>query len=359
MTSILFILLCIQLIYWLYFFSKLSRYQPTPLGSTLVEPVSVIMAARNEESNLKRNIPAILGQDHPEYQVIIIDDHSDDGTDTILRKMENADRKILVRKSNQNAHGKKQAIKQGISISDHQLLLMTDADCSPTTSRWIRTMAGSLSEPQHKIVLGYSPYRLRNDMLSLWVHFENWLIGVQYLSYALRKMPYMGVGRNLLYHKSVYFPEMIDNYDHLLSGDDDLTLMQMATGTNTVICLDQDSFVETEAPDSLKSYIRQKKRHLTTAPYYKWIHKLLLGTFGMSQILFYLCTLLCLSIGHWKMTLGIFLIRLLFILPVASGCKGKLSAQFSMLQFLFFDFVLAFHYLFFGILSFIPYKSKW
>lgn len=359
MTTILFILLFVQLFFWTYFFSKLSRYQAPERLSKRQEPVSVIIAARNEETNLERHLPTILGQDHPQYQIIVIDDHSTDGTETILRKMENADRKIVSRKSNQNAHGKKQAIKHGIAISDHDVLLMTDADCRPVTNEWISTMTNALEASEVKIVLGYSPYKLKAGFLSLWVHFENWLVGVQYLSYALRAMPYMGVGRNLLYRKSLYHPDMIEKYEHLLSGDDDLTLMQMADGSNTIICIDPNSFVETEAPETLGDYIRQKRRHLTTAPYYKWIHKILLGLFGISQTLFFLSAILCLCNGHWLLTLSIILARLLFVLPIASGCKNKLKAEFSIIQFLFLDIILALHFLFFGILSFIPYKKKW
>ncbi len=359
MTTILILLLCIQVFYWMFFFAKLSRCQPSMKSSNSQEPVSIIMAARNEASNLALNLPDILDQDYSDYQIIIIDDHSNDGTEKVIQKMDDADRKIMRYKSNQNAQGKKQAIKQGIALSQHDVLLMTDADCRPLSDLWIRSMTGALSDPEHGIVLGYSPYKMRKGLLSLWVHFENWLIGVQYLSYALRRIPYMGVGRNLLYRKSLLSPEMIKAYEHLLSGDDDLTIMQMADKHNTTICIDPDSFVETEAPDSFSAYLKQKRRHLTTAPYYKWIHKFLLGIFGASHSLFYLMTFVCLYSGEWKVAISAVILRLMFMLPIANGCRLKLHAEFSMIQFLYLDVLLAMHYLFFGILSFIPYKQKW
>lgn len=359
MTTITLVLLTIQLGYWHYFFAKLAHPDSDTTKSPLKEPISVLIAAKNEREKLLKLLPVLERLDYERYEVILMDDHSIDDTESIFKGIDNTDRKIAYYKVNQNADGKKQALKEGIDKSSHDVLLMTDADCLPDSNQWIKAMTSQLSAPEKQIVLGYSPYRTKGTTLSLWVHFENWLVGVQYLSYALRSLPYMGVGRNLMYRKSIYAPAMIDKYGHLASGDDDLTIMQMATPENTAVCLDPESFVSTEPPASWSAYINQKRRHYSTAPYYRLQHKVLLGSFGLSQVLFYLAIFIMIYLGSWKIAIGIYLFRLIMIMPVMEKCRKRLSAQFTWSQFILLDVFLAVYYSFFGIVSLIPFNKKW
>lgn len=359
MTTITLVLLIIQLCYWHYFFAKLAHPDPNTTKQPLKEPITVLIAAKNEKDKLSKMLPVLDRLDYEHYEVIVMDDHSIDDTESIFRGIDKTDRKIAYHKVNQNADGKKQALKEGIDKSSHDVLLMTDADCLPVSDQWIKSMSSQLGEPEKQIVLGYSPYRTTGTFLSLWVHFENWLVGIQYLSYAMRGLPYMGVGRNLMYRKEIYAHSMIDKYAHLASGDDDLTIMQMATPENTSVCLDPESFVSTEPPNSWSAYRDQKRRHYSTAPYYKFKHQVLLGSYGLSQVLFYIAIFIMIYLGSWKTAISLYLIRLLMIMPVMESCRKKLEAQFTWSEFILLDALLAVYYSFFGVVSLIPFKKKW
>jgi len=351
MTSILILLLLIQLFYWIYFYAALPNLAPQSDNLKSDCQVSIIVAAKNEEENLQKLMPVLGSQDHQDYELVIIDDNSSDGTESVLQRIKNVDRKVVYHKVRQNGHGKKHAIKYGISISKHDVLLLTDADCRPRSPQWATLMSNALETPKKQIVLGYSPYKPNKHLLSKWVHFENWIIAIQYLSYAIRGLPYMGVGRNLMYNRSTYSEEVIDNFNFLSSGDDDLSIMQMATKDNVAVSIHPDTFVDTFPPPDVSSYINQKRRHLSTSHYYKSIHKILLGSFGLSQILFFSICALVAIFGSWKWAGLILLLRLVIVLPIANGCRKMLDAQFSLLEFIIYDFLLAFHFLFFGLIS--------
>ena len=151
--------------------------------------------------------------------------------------------------------------------------MLTDADCVPATENWIERMqegfAGDIS-----IVLGYGSYHKLPGLLNKLIRFDTFHTGMQYLSYSLAGTPYMGVGRNLSYKKSVFFRNKgFSSINHLPSGDDDLFINQVANADNTSIMIDHDAITLSEPKKKFTDWIRQKKRHFSTARFYKPQHK--------------------------------------------------------------------------------------
>jgi poly-beta-1,6-N-acetyl-D-glucosamine synthase len=121
---------------------------------------------------------------------------------------------------------------------------------------------------------------------------------VQYFSLALRGMPYMGVGRNLMYNRSLF--ERAGGFrahEHIASGDDDLFVNATATRENTRVVLDENSFVYSLPEKSWRGYYNQKKRHLSTARSYRLLHKTVLGALSGSHFLHYAAAAWLLAAG--------------------------------------------------------------
>ena len=189
-------------------------------------------------------------------------------------------------------------------------MLLTDADCTPATPNWIKEMVSSYTG-NTEVVLGYGPYKKEKGLLNLLIRFDTFLVAVNYLSFALAGKPYMGVGRNLSYKKSLFIKNkgFISHYN-IASGDDDLFISEVANKKNTAICIEPDSFVFSEPKKSLKQWIKQKRRHFTTGKKYKLPVQLLLGLFTITQWLFYVMLVLLLSIHLIpRIVAGIYLIR--------------------------------------------------
>lgn len=356
MTIAITALLIIQLFYWLYFFAVLDRNKANSRPQTF--PLTIVICAKNEAHNLKKNLQQVLDQDYSNLKVLVADDHSTDSTSKILEKIDNAPH-LATYEVKQNKAGKKQALAEALDLVDTDLILLTDADCRPKSNLWAQSMIDHLSPSKKEIVLGYSPYMINGSLLSYWVHFEAWLVGIQYLSYAARGMPYMGVGRNLLYRKKLVSADTFSSYGHLASGDDDLTVMQIATAQNTAINLDQNSFVETESPATLRHYFAQKRRHYSTSSSYKCSHQALLTTYSLSQILFYLMLGIILYKHNYLLGLTIYLLRLAIIFPVVTKNHRLLAAQFPLWSFFLLDFGLAIHYVIFSLSVIFPKKNRW
>ena len=303
----------IQLLYYWLIFARLAFYKPPEIDHTHNPPVSVVMVARNEYVNLKNNLPVILEQDYENFEVVVVNHVSDDETVELLKDFEKKYHRLKVVNITQDLNffkGKKFPLSIGIKSAAHEILLLTDADCRPESNQWIRAMTRNHKESK-QVVLGYGPYQKEKRLVNLFIRYDTFLVALQYLSYALAGMPYMGVGRNLSYTRSLFFENKgFTAHYRVASGDDDLFISQVAKKSNTAIEVSPESFVYSEPKRSFREWFRQKQRHLTTGKFYKPKIKSLLGLFGLSQFLFYasIITLLFISEAYYLMA-GLFLLR--------------------------------------------------
>jgi len=276
-------------------------------------PVSVIVCAHDEEENLIEQVPLLLQQDYPQFEIIIVEDRCNDGTyDYLLQATKEHERLKMVRVTHKPDHinGKKFALTLGIKAARYDWVLLTDADCRPASTKWISQMTSQFEEPA-KIVLGYSPYIKTPGLLNAFIRFESFLTGIQFIGIALLGKPYMGVGRNLAYRKEVFLnAKGFNSHLDVTGGDDDLFVNQHATKENTRVSIGPDALVFSKPKESWTEYFYQKFRHLSVGKLYKFSDKILLGVFSLT----------------WLLTWFLVLQRMRPILGWSSGWRNRLFA---------------------------------
>jgi poly-beta-1,6-N-acetyl-D-glucosamine synthase len=320
----------IQLIHYWTFYSRLAFYKPAP-GNKGFEPVSVVIAAHNEAYNLEKNLPVILEQDYPDFEVVVVNDGSHDETENVLRLLAQRYPHLKVVNVTQSVtffRSKKFPLSVGIKSAKHEILLLTDADCRPATNQWIRQMQSGY-QSDTEIVLGYGPYEKHPGLLNMLIRYDTFQIAVQYFSFALAGRPYMGVGRNLSYKRSLFYRHKgFINHYHISSGDDDLFINTAATKTNTRVQIQAGSHVFSEPKKTLKSWITQKRRHFTTGKLYKPSNKYLLGSQALSAVLYYTSFIYLLAVQiYWPVVLGVHGIRLISRMLLYASCAKKLRER--------------------------------
>jgi len=301
----------VQMIYWIFLFSKLAFYkEPTThlqKREKEEEPVSIIICARNEAENLEKNLPRILNQNYRSFEVIIVNDNSNDTTAEVLSKYQkiyNTLRIVNLDTKPKGMVGKKFPLKIGIESSKYSTVLLTDADCHPSSSEWLRLMQNRITDTK-KIALGYGPYVAYPNLLNRFIRFETIYTAIQYFSFAIAGTPYMGVGRNLAYRKKLF--EQVDGFEkhkHIASGDDDLFIKEVATRENVNIVLEKEAFVYSEPKTTWREYYKQKTRHLSTAKSYRLKHKILLGLLSFSHFFFYIGGIVLIALNYSVIFIG-------------------------------------------------------
>lgn len=353
LLAILVIAALVQLYYTFGVFGKIAFYKQEPSPKHETEPVSVIIAARNEYENLQKNLRSILEQDYPNFEVIVVNHCSWDESQKLLEGMQTEYPHLKISQlieQDKYPTGKKFAITIGIKAAKNDLLVFTDADCVPQSNQWLRHIQSRFTTGK-EIVLGFSPYNKYSGFLNLYIRFEALMTALFYLSAPLLHNAFMGVGRNMAYRKELFFRSKgFAGHQHIMSGDDDLFINANATAHNVAIDINPESFVYTEPKRTFEKWSHQKTRHLTTGKYYKAKHQRFLGLYYASLMLFYasITALIVINIKLWIVVLSIYLLRHISqqIIFWFASKKFKCTQVFWFVPAL--DFLYVFYLIIFG-----------
>ncbi|UYQ93551.1 glycosyltransferase [Chitinophaga horti] len=359
----------VQTLYYLFFFSRVAFYKrkfDEDLAPQL--DMSVVICAKNEENNLARNLPTVLQQRYhqhknPAYEVIVVNDNSEDDTKYYLRSIEPGYphyRHIELKQSAQFIPGKKFPLSMGINGAKNSTVLLTDADCKPGSTHWLSMMSQGFTNGT-EIVLGYGPYYKKPGFLNKLIRYETYFAALQYLSFAMAGLPYMGVGRNLAYKRELFFRHKgFTSHQHIASGDDDLFVNKAATSHNTSVVIHKQAFAYSEPKDTWKSWFRQKTRHMSTGKFYRFSHKVMLGLFSLSHFLFYPAMIAAIfypPMLYW--TLGIIGGKLLVQSVITYFALKKLDEKDLFIYSWLMDILMFLYYVIFTPALFFKSKNKW
>ncbi len=322
----------INLLYTFVIYGRLAFFkEPAKLSDAQLPPVSIIIAARNESDNLYENLPYLLQQNYPEYEIIVVNNQSIDDSAYLLNAFTQQFENVRVIEVNRSQHikpGKKLPLTLGIKGAKYEHLLFIDADCKPTSNTWLKSMASNFVTGK-ELVIGYGPYTKEKGFLNRVIRFDTTWIAVSYFSMALAKLPYMGVGRNMAYTKTLFNSvNGFKSHYSLPSGDDDLFIQEAAKNRNYAINIDQHSYSYSAPHSTWSGWIRQKTRHYSTSNRYSRLKKLMLGVYPAS-LLFVLFTFIILMFDadfRW-LALASFLLLTFLKWWIQGRCFNKLHEK--------------------------------
>ena len=305
------VLLIIQLIYYLGLYNRIHIRNTADRKGEIhftqeLPPLSVIICARNESENLRCFLPAILEQDYPQFEVIVINDGSTDESEEVLTLLEEKYRHLYHSFTPDSARyisRKKLALTLGIKASKHDWMVFTEANCKPASNQWLCLMARNFT-PRTQVVLGYSGYEPCKGWLHKRIAFDSLFTSLRYLGFALAGKPYMAIGRNLAYRKELFFSQKgYSTHLNLQRGEDDLFINQVANGENTRVETDSNAIVRMQPVERYKDWKEEKISYLATARYYQGSQRYFLGFETFSRLLFYAAFLTAIVLGvlhfHW------------------------------------------------------------
>ncbi len=339
----------VNIFYYLFVFTKFAFHKPARIHDIRQDPVSIVISAKNEAHNLIKSLPHLLSQQYNHYEVVVVNDNSTDETEQVIRDfMVKAPHLKLVNLTSSvtNIQGKKFPLSIGIKSAKHEIILLTDADCIPSSPYWLQNMAKHF-RGRTEIVLGYNTYEKRAGLLNKIIRFDNLHNAVQYFSYALINSPVAGNGRNLAYTKELFYKNKgFASHNHIKYGEDDIFVNKSANRNNCEIEYFKGAYTISRPKSGFANWLSQKKRHTATRRYYKGIHKFLLTLYGLSMPLFYILLIFCLTINlHniilFSIILSLFLIKITFSYVIFGKAAYKLDEKSIIPWILPFDILFS------------------
>ena len=321
----------IQIIYWWAVYGKLGFYRKRQSVSTK-EPISIVMLFNDEFEKLKAQLPQLLAQDYPDFEVVLVIQSINDDLAEYLENVCKEYPNIKVVRMLQDLNffkGNKFPLSIGIKSAENDLLIFTEAGYLPVSERWLEQVQSNFTEDK-EIVLGY--FRSTHPGKSSPYSFCRWVnltTAMSYFSFALAGRPYMGIGKNMAYRKSLYYRNkgFVSHY-RIPVGEDDLFINQVATKRNVAIAPNLESQVVSGETLHFADWWRFRKKYFKSRRYYNRWDKFFLGLFTLSYVLFLAGFVYLLIVQYlFYPVLGLFILRLFSQLFIFKKCMVRLSER--------------------------------
>ncbi|MFV0311895.1 MAG: glycosyltransferase [Dysgonomonas sp.] len=317
--------------------------------------VSVIIASENAADELAENLPVILTQDYPDFEVIVVNNGSTDESETLLQSLQLKHPHLYITYlpySNDITFGRRKlALTIGIKAAKGEVLLFTEPYSKPVSDQWISSMMEELPDGKD-VVLGYSFYSRTKTFFNRIARFDNHLFSMQYISMALKSRPFTGIYRNLAFRKHLFFDNKGFAAFLNLENGEDVFINQIITDTNTSVALSSDSFMES-SNDRFSLWKQVKKSYSITKKYFK--RKTPINLFALEAATRYLFYLMLVALVvysaiffHWTLlgiTVFLFMFRLVVQLIIINKStqyfrSGKFHSSLILMDFLqpFYNF---------------------
>lgn len=264
----------VVIVYLIKGWAALRRPNVKPVAATLSTKVTLLIAARNEEENIRLTIEDILAQDFPKHllEVIIVDDHSTDSTANIIRSYASQGVKLLQLNEAQKLNSyKKKAIAEAIKLSTGDLMVATDADCR-MGPQWLSSVVSYFETEQPVIISSPVGYFQEKSLFERLQTLEfSYLIGIG-ASFIGNGRASTCNGANLAYRKDIFYEVGgFTGIDDLASGDDELLLQKVAERYPGRIGFlkSREAIVYTQAKPTLAEFLQQRRRWASKSTKYK------------------------------------------------------------------------------------------
>lgn len=295
------LLLIIQLYYFLGIYSRLhkcSKKQNKFPDNINCPPLSVIIVTKDSATALKENLPLILEQDYPDFEVIVVNDESAGGDEDILKIIETKYHNLyhtFIPKSARYISRKKLGVAMGLKASRYDWVVLTEPYCKPDSKNWLRDMARNFV-PGTDIVLGYCNYSSCKGMFAKRIVSDMLINSMRFLGRAANGATYMGMGRNMAFRKEVYethkgFAKQLQ----LLRGEDDLFINEIANKDNTKIAVSTDSIMRIPVPEYKRIWYGEKVGYEVTGKLYKGTARISNGFETSTAVLFNITAISCIA----------------------------------------------------------------
>lgn len=273
----LLLLFIIELFYLFAIYNSLYRYTRRAQAGGVsylpdLPPVSVVVYAHDDEAEgLHDLLPILLQQEYPCYEVIVVNDRASFEVQNMIALYECEHKNLYqtaVPETVYNVSRKKLGITLGVKAAKHDIIILTEACCKPQSNSWLSSIARNFV-PGVDVVLGHTRMVAKDGSQRRgFASFDRMLFALRYLAYAVIKKPYMGMGCNMAYRRSVFF----DNKGfsatlNLHYGDDDLLINEIAHGGNTRVELSQESLVDNIREDVGEAWNELRARYHFTSKY--------------------------------------------------------------------------------------------
>jgi cellulose synthase/poly-beta-1,6-N-acetylglucosamine synthase-like glycosyltransferase len=303
-AAVTLLLLIIKLYYIVMIYGRPLRFKAKQNNSDTpaktLPPVSVVVYSYGDAEKLERNLPYVLEQDYPEFEVIVVNDGNDSDTEDALKRLSSKYSNLyytFVPVDTQYLSHKKLAITMGVKAAKNDIVLFTEGHCRPLSNRWIREVANRYEEGV-EVVVGYCAYDRGGGLFQRFFSYDNLRTGLENVSNALAGAPFSADGRNLSYRRSLFFAHKgFSKTLNMHIGADSLFVNEAATKENCAVVYSHDSLVVMDTVEDIALYGDERGLYMAARRYMRGFAPIKYALSSVTALLFNLSALLTIVAG--------------------------------------------------------------
>lgn len=239
LIGILAICVVVQIVYYVgYGRITIHRHSDREPQGSEMPPVSVVVVVADNPDYVIEKLPLLLEQNHPEYEVVVVDDGCEENLTSMLHGMQSryANLRFTTIKADPKIrHTRKLALTVGIKAAKYENILFTNTNAWPTSDKWLSIMARGFNGG--RLIIGYTGIEQRPGLVNKLIRSSRLALSMPWLRRAIDGRAYRGIYNNIGYTRSLFFESRGFTHLRMSLGEDDLYIQKIATQRNTSVIL--------------------------------------------------------------------------------------------------------------------------
>lgn len=317
-------------------------------------PVTIVVCSRNNAEDLEQLIPALFDQNYPSFEVVVVDNCSEDATEDVLAgfRMKYPELKSTYIKNEAWFLDPKQFARfVGVKAASFEWVLFMDPQSRPDGTNWLASMSGSFSL-QRSFVLGYFSYQYQPSFVNAFIRYDALCSFTNYFGCALSLSPYLGDIRNMAVRKSMFHHEdAFRKYANIHSGNVPLFMNGLATRINTAVCVHPDSRVLSPQPESFREWFAARRIVSYLSGTINSSGRVMKCAEPVSRFLFFVAFALSMFTIWWPYVLGFFSLRMILAWVIMGWTQRCFLEKKLFGLIVLFDVLMPFFYFYIVIVN--------
>ncbi|NQU51669.1 MAG: glycosyltransferase [Bacteroidetes bacterium] len=344
------VLLLSRLLYLFLFTGRVLFRKKVDSGNAKAKPLSLIVTVRNEEENLKNNLPKILSLEDIDFEIVAVDDYSQDNSYLILGLLKERYNRLKISVLNQETrYSMKLAQNIALKAAANDWVLSFPVTISEVSNTWLSIFSKCINDNK-TVVVAYSNIEQSKGFFNRLYRIENYLQYQKSIGYIFNSIPFVYSEDNVAFQKKKYFEmggfaqKITEQYVNL-----ELIINAFIRKSSTTILLEKESIVRRSVSVKREDYIDLLKKCVRIENHLSFFKRVVLAFDELTKLLFIPVAIVAI-VSHlvfWPIFVGLLGFQFISYLFIIKITQNRLNERKIFISCLLYDLIMPYLKLFY------------
>lgn len=322
------------------------------VGSKQTEPtlLSLILTVRNEEENLKNNLPKILSLENHNFEVVVVDDFSQDNSYLVLGLLKERYKRLRISVLNQETkYSTKLSTNIALKATANDWILPFPVTLANISDSWLNRISTNIKDDK-RVVFAYSNIERSKGFFNHLCRIEGYFQNQKSVAFILNNLPLVYSEDNVAFQKKKYFEaggfaqKVIEPYANL-----ELILNSFIRKKETTILFDKESAIRKNIKACKDDYLDLLKKSIRIESHLTFPKQAVLAFNEFTKLIYapLAIVLIALYFELWPIFGGLLGFQFISYLLIINISQKRLNERKIFISSLVYDFLRPYFVLFY------------